>query len=92
MNRAAVIKQLKAPYVMLSKLLALLESSDSDRFVAPISILPSSPSVIQAPGVRLRDGLRNGESDASRKATDKRCLPSALGLRDTCEVALHKSE
>jgi hypothetical protein len=34
MNRAAVIEQLKATQQMLSKLLALLESSEADKFVA----------------------------------------------------------
>jgi hypothetical protein len=34
MNRAAVIEQLKATQETLSKLLALLESSEADKFVA----------------------------------------------------------
>jgi hypothetical protein len=34
MNRAAVIEQLKATQETLSKLLALLQSSEADRFVA----------------------------------------------------------
>ena len=40
----------------------------------------------------LRDGLGNGESRASREATDKGRLPCTLKLRDAREVALHKPE
>jgi hypothetical protein len=41
MNRGAVIEQVKATQETLNKLLALLESSEADRFVAHLTKLKS---------------------------------------------------
>jgi hypothetical protein len=49
MNRAAVIEQIKATQVTLSKLLALLQSSEADKFVAHLPGAEAVSPSLRAP-------------------------------------------